>query len=291
MSATALMAIEVGAPLPTHQRELLAEHVTEIKRLGRRMVADAIEIGRRLDACKFIVGHGNWTDWLRTEFNWSHSTAQNLVNVYEMAKSKSTNFANLDLPLSALYLIAAPSTPPEAVDEVIERAERGEVIKLAEVRETIAEHKAPAKKPRPDLDELASRAKRLGWWLDGIGSRRLELCKDVGKDRAFVEMPVRLRDVAATLDKIERDPDAFRHLYPRAPEPEEAPEPAADDIDVEYVLATYTEQCAEHVRNAIDGAIVDMEGAPKADIAARLFPTLRALIDELEAKFRSGGDA
>jgi hypothetical protein len=144
----------------------------------------------------------------------------------------------------------------------------------------------PAKKPklRPDLDELASRAKRLGWWLEGIGSRRLELCKDVGKDRAFVEMPVRLRDVAPTLDKIERDPDAFRHLYPRAPEPEEAPAPKKPAQIDKVAIAAARSTCIADVRDVINNAIEVMRrnGANNADISL-LIVALRDIASDLAA--------
>jgi len=39
--------------------EFLAAHAKEIRTLGKRMVTDVIEIGRRLAECKVIAGHGN----------------------------------------------------------------------------------------------------------------------------------------------------------------------------------------------------------------------------------------
>jgi gas vesicle protein len=57
----------------------------------------------------------------------------------------------LSLPVSALYLLAAPSTSKEARDKIIERARAGESLPVAEVKRTI-EHakgrrKAAAKVP------------------------------------------------------------------------------------------------------------------------------------------------
>jgi hypothetical protein len=46
---------------------------------------------------------------------------------------------NLNLPLRALYRLAAPSTPPELREEVLERAERGERISYREVVGRIAQ--------------------------------------------------------------------------------------------------------------------------------------------------------
>jgi hypothetical protein len=43
-----------------HSDPTLAEHAAEIRGLGKRVVGDVIEIGRRLTECKRICGHGNW---------------------------------------------------------------------------------------------------------------------------------------------------------------------------------------------------------------------------------------
>ena len=84
------------------------------------VVGDVIEIGRRLAECKEHVGHGGWLPWLEREFGWKERTAQNFMQVHALA-SKSAKFADLNVDVSALYLIAAPSTPEEVRTEVIER--------------------------------------------------------------------------------------------------------------------------------------------------------------------------
>jgi hypothetical protein len=117
---------------------VLAEHVAAIRQLGKQTVKNIVEIGRRLSECKKIVGHGNWSDWLDREFAWSERSAQRFMQVFELAKSKSDKLAELNLPLSAIYLLAAaPETVRQARDEVIARAEAGETIPVAEVKRTI----------------------------------------------------------------------------------------------------------------------------------------------------------
>ena len=116
---------------------VLAEHVAEIRRLGKRAIEDVIEIGRRLTVCKEIVGHGNWLSWLDREFGWSEGTALNFMHVHELAQSKSANFANLNLPVSTLYLLAAPCTPEAVRNEILERVGAGEQMSSFEVKKTI----------------------------------------------------------------------------------------------------------------------------------------------------------
>ncbi|MGO9049931.1 MAG: DUF3102 domain-containing protein [Xanthobacteraceae bacterium] len=119
------------------QDDDLTQHAEAIRGLVAQIRQDVVEIGRRLTECKEIAGHGRWSIWLDEEFGWSHSTALNFMSVFQVAQSKNVNFANLKLPLSALYLLAAPNTPPAVQDEFIERAQNGDVISLAEVKQAI----------------------------------------------------------------------------------------------------------------------------------------------------------
>jgi hypothetical protein len=129
---------------------ILAKHAAEIRRLGKRVVEDVIEIGGRLTECKRICGHGNWLPWLNREFGWSEDTALNFMRAHELAKSR--NFRDLSLPVSSLYLLAAPSTPKKARDEIIERAQAGKTVPVAEAKRIIEDRREqPAKKSRREL--------------------------------------------------------------------------------------------------------------------------------------------
>jgi hypothetical protein len=62
----------------------------------------------------------------------------------------------LGLPISGLYLLAAPSTPDEARDEIIiQRAAGGEKVATAQVKATIAKAKSgePSAKPAEAQDQ------------------------------------------------------------------------------------------------------------------------------------------
>jgi Protein of unknown function (DUF3102) len=135
---------------------ILAGHAAEIRKLGKRVVGDVIEIGKILGEAKRIAGHGNFGPWLKREFDWTEMTATRFMNVYEM--SKSNNLLDLDLPVSSLYLLAAPSTPQEARDAIIERAEAGEAVSVAEVKDTIdaAKGRKRSKSKRPKTEPTES---------------------------------------------------------------------------------------------------------------------------------------
>ena len=119
---------------------LLAQYATEIHRLGKRVKKDVIAIGHYLDQAQKHAGRGAWHLWVNTEFGWSDQTARRFIHVYELSRdSKFNNLLNSDLPLSALYQLAAPKTPGRARDEVAERVEAGEKVSCAAVTAAIAQ--------------------------------------------------------------------------------------------------------------------------------------------------------
>jgi len=146
----------MNKPEPTEGKldhPLLAEHAAEIRRLGKRVIADVIEIGRRLTEAKAIAGHGNWISWLEREFGWTDDTALNFMRCHELAKNR--NFRDLSLPVSGLYLLAAPSTPDEVRDAVIARAAAGEKVTTTQVKTAIT-----AKRPKRTGTGMSSEERR-----------------------------------------------------------------------------------------------------------------------------------
>jgi hypothetical protein len=197
------------APAAPASDALLAEHVTEIHQLRKRSASDIAEIGRRLVECKDIVGYGNWSTWLAQNFEWDERTALNFVRVYELA-GKSEKFSDLNIPVSALYLLAAPSTPAEVQEEIIGQAEGGKVIQLAEVKKAIKVKKrgksdpdAPEVQPTMSTKERAAfagtrdRAAELGYTLRRRGGG-FQLTNKEGVDEHFDV----LDGVVAELDRV-----------------------------------------------------------------------------------------
>jgi hypothetical protein len=130
---------------------ILAQHAEVIRALGKRMIGDVIEIGRRLVDAKKICDHGEWLPWLEREFGWSDDTALNFMRVYEMDKSRTVR--DLDLPMRALYRLAAPSTPEPVRQEILAEAQDGRLT-LADVENRIAAAKAQAIEEQLSLEQI-----------------------------------------------------------------------------------------------------------------------------------------
>jgi hypothetical protein len=121
----------------TNNEVILAQHAEVIRALGKRVVHDVIEIGRRLTDAKARCGHGNWLPWLEREFGWGEDTALRFMQVAKTFGPNSAHVRDLELPMGGLYLLAAPSTPDEARDEVIERTEAGERLTQGQIKEIV----------------------------------------------------------------------------------------------------------------------------------------------------------
>ena len=162
---------------------------TEIRTLHRqaqRMILGyAIEIGRRLCEAKEMLAHGQWGDWLKTEVEFSQSTAQNFMRIFEeygdsqtslFGDAKSQTLGNLPYT-HALKLLAVPADEREQfaeehrVDELssreleklirerdeAKRGEEGAVEELTETREKLekAEYRLEELEEKTSLAEKA----------------------------------------------------------------------------------------------------------------------------------------
>lgn len=107
--------------------EFVQQQTGEIRGLMKRTVESIFEIGQRLIVVKERLGHGHFGSWLETEFEWSQDTASNFINVAKKF-GKFPNFSEFDMAASALYMLAAPSTPDAARIEALARAKAGESI-------------------------------------------------------------------------------------------------------------------------------------------------------------------
>lgn len=133
--------------------DALTRHAKAIRALGRRVVGDAVEIGRQLTAARKLCGHGNWQSWLEREFQWTDDTALNFMNVYKWSEANPERVRDLSLPLRSIYLLAQPSTPESVREEIIERAASGDKISHEQVKQEVAEAKALAKNGKADSPE------------------------------------------------------------------------------------------------------------------------------------------
>jgi hypothetical protein len=137
---TAAAAFDYGT-LDRETADFLQQQTGEIRALMRRSAQDIFEIGEKLIEIKQRLGHGQFGKWLAAEFAWTERLAQQFMNVAKQFKSE--NFSDLQLAPSALYVLAAPSTPVSVREEAMARARAGEPITHKQVREIKKQHAPP----------------------------------------------------------------------------------------------------------------------------------------------------
>lgn len=113
---------------------------------GRLMLEYAIEMGRRLCEAKELLEHGEWGKWLKEEVDFSQSTANNLMKIYDEygaaqgslfgAQANSQALGNLSYT-KALKLLALPENEREdfAKEHDVENISTRELDRLIKEKE------------------------------------------------------------------------------------------------------------------------------------------------------------
>jgi hypothetical protein len=126
----------------------LDELAAEVRKLGKRMLDDVLRTGEILLEARSLIGHGHWLKRL-AELGLSDDMAGRFMDVSEMSKSRNLRDSGLQLPISAFYILAQPSTPEEARDAVFARSEASDSPSLADVKREIALKKKLERGPLP----------------------------------------------------------------------------------------------------------------------------------------------
>jgi hypothetical protein len=142
---------DAGARAMTREQgrsQFLAREAKAIRRLEaraaqhtQRLLADVIEMGRRLDRVKKRIPHGDWLPWLKKNFAWTDDTALNYVRVFRSRKRLKSRTIR-DLPLSLIFILAREDTPPAVFEQVGSFAKTGKKLTVPIMREIIKPYAA-----------------------------------------------------------------------------------------------------------------------------------------------------
>jgi hypothetical protein len=99
-----------------------------------------LQIGKRLARGREIFRYrrdlGGFTGWVEKRLGYSVASAYRLLNLHERFAESFSRWKTLEV--TALYALAAPGCPEEAIEKIAGRIDAGEKPTIAEVRETIA---------------------------------------------------------------------------------------------------------------------------------------------------------
>jgi Protein of unknown function (DUF3102) len=142
---------------------ILDEAENKIRAHSRLVLKNVVAIGEALVDVKSRVPPGRYTEFVTQRLGWTERAAQRFVSVYQMfcklpatqsLDGKTDKLSGLDdlrIPISALYLLAQPSTPEEVRAQVLEMATRPSGVSLKETRCIIDETKQSVPPPAPRI--------------------------------------------------------------------------------------------------------------------------------------------
>lgn len=284
------MSNEIVVPMKD-QRDI-STVTTEIRTLHRqaqRMILGyAIEIGRRLTEAKEMLPHGQWGEWLKTEVEFSQSTAQNFMRIFTeygdrqtslFGDAKSQTLGNLPYT-HALKLLAVPAEEREEfvaehhVDELSSR----ELEKLIRERD---EARAAQAALEEEVAATAFELEDMKEKLEGA-ERDLEAAETAWKaeeaamqaevEKAKAEAEKRLADAAAAAESAKKAKEKLKQL-------QENPEVPAE------VLEKLKGEAAEAAQKELSAARAEAEAEVKEAVQAAEAAEKRA--EEAEKKLRT----
>jgi Protein of unknown function (DUF3102) len=128
--------------------QFVRQQTGEIQALVKRTAQDIIEIGQKLNAVKDKLKHGRFTDWIEAEFHWSYPTAARFMQVADRFGSQIYQIDKF--APSAMYELAAPSTPKPALEEAIAIAATGENITYSKAKALKQKYSSSSAKSKPE---------------------------------------------------------------------------------------------------------------------------------------------
>ena len=155
---------------PARDIGVITAEIKEVKRQANNMaLMYAIEIGRRLVEAKSVLAHGEWGEWLKNEVDFSQSSANNFMKLYDEygqvqisvfgAVSNSQTIGNLAYS-KALQLLALPENEREKFAEEV----GAEDMTVKELKAAIEERNAAVKRAEEaekHAEELAAKQQEI----------------------------------------------------------------------------------------------------------------------------------
>jgi len=151
---------------------VIAAEINTIKQqTSRVLLANAIDIGRRLKEAKNLLSHGDWGEWLKESVSYSQRTAQRLIQLFqeygtkELASRDSNDNSNAS-PVThltytqAIILLGIPEEEREEFMEKhdVESMTKSELQQAVKDRDQAIQAKKDLQK---DLDAKSSKISQL----------------------------------------------------------------------------------------------------------------------------------
>lgn len=279
--------------VPARDIGIITAEIKEVKRQANNMaLMYAIEIGRRLVEAKSVLQHGEWGDWLKNEVDFSQSSANNFMKLYEEygqaqisvfgAVANSQTIGNLAYS-KALQLLALPENEREKFAEEV----GAEDMTVKELKAAIEERNAAVIR----AEEAEKRAEK-------ITVKQQEMQKAIEEAAGFAEEADSLKKQVAELEQklkeIKKAPKLSTEELDKlkADALKKASEKAADDIKEKLEKAKASAEKAVAKQRAAEQKASELQ--KKLEVTQKQLKTanpeiaaFKTLFDELQKMAQS----
>ena len=267
---------------PAREIGVITEEIRTLRGQANAMaLIYAVEIGRRLMEAKETLPHGEWGDWLKNEVDFSQSTANNLMRLFQEygssqisifgASVDSKTFANL--PYSkALQLLAIPADEREAFAEKVKADELTvrELKKAIEERDQAKKIADFQKQLKEELAEKLEEAQQAATEAELRADEAEKLRNQLEEAKKQIEAQTKKSDeLSAKLKQSEKDP--------------KIPKATLDKLkkEAEDAAKKQTEKKIEDVKKRLDEAEAKANQAMLKELKAR------SELEEAEKKLKT----
>jgi len=268
---------------PERDIEIVTSEINTLTKNAQSMaLMYIIEIGRRLTEAKEILPHGEWLGWLKEKVNYSKSTANNFMKIFEgysadqfsLFGTPANSQALGNLPYTkALQLLAIPEDEREEfaaehdaenistreLDRLIKERDEAlrEAERAAEIGEALGEAEEELKAARTEVRELTEESEEL---RKNVGVLRESL--DKARDDA--------KAAAARYDELKNNPAVPIELREKLREEAEAKavQKTAAEIQGKVDEAEKRLEAANAEKTA---ALAKLEAIEKAEKQAKVY--------------------
>ena len=260
---------DMNNSLPGRDLETITNEICFYKRQTElALLSGAIEIGRRLVEAKAMIGHGNWGNYLKEKVNFSQSTANNMMRLYEeygtgqvSVFGNSQSIMNLD-PTKALKLLAIPAEEREefaAQNDVENKSVR-------ELDELIKERDVQLANARDIMRRQDGDLKAAQETIDQQDRDIAQLERDVNDKAA--EIDELKADLKAANDKVAESKRTIKEMKDNPTVPEDTMEQLRREAESK-AAAEAADRAAKKFKSQIEKAEKDLKAAQDALADAR----------------------
>ena len=227
----------VNVPM-AKQRDIrtVTAEIRTLTQQGQRLILEyAIEIGRRLHEAKSMLPHGQWGRWLREEVEFSQSTANNFMRMFDEygadqisifgAEAKSQAIGNLPYT-KALKLLALPA---EEREEFV-KTEDVENMSSRELERAIRERDEARKQAQDAETRLLQAQKNLASAQEDAASVREKL-NEARKSVQEADNEAQ-RNETALRKELEAAKEAAKNATEEAQKAKEAMQKAKENAEI-----------------------------------------------------------